>query len=300
MASWEPIDGVFTASASWLPAMDFWDKFEWFPFIMTAAAAFITALVGAWFGASAAQKIAKKAKRIDELTAEIRAVNTGITIGNAILNAALSSKAQCIKPVKVRYEAQRAKYTAALKSGAGGGPLEIDHLRFLHESTPVGDLQQLVMQKISSSAPALRATLALAYSDTRLREAIAQRNLCLDRFAKKDLPPGFSLPELYFGIANEAGHNKEYPSTLEAICSYNDEMIFFALKLCKYLEGHGEVLVKEFKELSDEPVGIITVNEKVAYKTGLVPSTDGFESWLDAYREVRAPRPRKWWRFWRK
>lgn len=297
---WEPVDGVFTASASWLPEMDSWDKFEWFPFVMTATAALITALVGAWLGAWAAQRIAKKAKRTDELTAEIRAVNTGITLGLAILNSALSSKDQYIKPVKVRYEAQRASFIAALKTGTGELRLVIDQLRFLHVSMPTVDLQQLVMQKISSSAFALRVALALVDSDARLRDAINQRNLCLDRYAKKDFPPGFTLPELYFGIANQIGQNKEYPSTLEAICSYNDEVIFFALKLCKDLEVHGQTLVRELKKLTDEPVGIITVNEDAAYKTGLVPSTDGFKSWLDGYREVRAPRPRKWWHWRRK
>lgn len=301
MALWEPVHGVFTASPSWLPAMDFWDKFDWFPFIMTAAAAFITALVGAKVGASAAQKIAKKAKRIDELTAEIRAVNTGITIGMAILNAALSSKSQYIKPVKVRYEAEREKFQAAVKAGTGEAVLVIDRLKFLHVSMPTGDLQQLVMHKISSSGLALRAALALMDSDTRLGEAINHRNNLLDRFSKEDLPPGFSLADLYFGTAVAGGHNKEYRSTLDAVCSYNDEVIFFSLKLCKDLEAHGQVLVKEIKQLSDEPVGIITVNEEAAYRTGLVPSTREFESWLGGYKEVHAPRPpRKWWHWRRK
>lgn len=299
MDIWKPVNGVFTASPSWLPAMDFWDKFDWFPFIMTATAALITALVGAWLGAWAAQRIAKKAKRLDELTAEIRAVNTGITLAMSILNTAMAAKDQSIRPVKLRYENAREKFLTAGETGTGGGMIVIDQLKFLHASTPVADLQQLVMHKISSSAFALRVAVALMHSDTRLGEAISHRNGCLERFAKRELPSGFSLADVYFGLAVAAGQNKEYQSTLEAIYDYNDEVIFFSLKLCKDLEAHGQVLVKEIKRLSDDPVGIITVNEEVAYKTGLVPSEKGFQSWLGGYREVHVPRLRKWWRFWR-
>lgn len=292
---WEPVSGVY-----WSVVPTVWNDLSWLSRLGDSSL-FTTvfgALAGAFAGAWAAQRIAKNGKRRDELNAEIRVVNACITLALSVLNSALSAKKQYIRPVKEQYDAEREKYLKALSAPPASEEVSIrfNLLRFPKFGMPAEQLQSLVLQQ--GSTQALRAVVALVEANSLLNEAVDFRNVWLEKFERKQLPPGYSYPEIYFGVVLSGGRHDQFGSTMAAIYLYSDDVIAYSLKLCGYLGEYGESLKAEFKHLSDEPIGIIQVDPQRVADSGLLPVMKEYEDWDKGYEEVRKSVSRLKWFGW--
>ncbi|CAI8811264.1 DUF5129 domain-containing protein [Pseudomonas donghuensis] len=290
---WEPVSGVF-----WATAPSILDGSRWIA-DLNGSSFFITvfgALVGAFAGAWAAQRSAKNGKRRDELATEIRVVNAGIILSHAIFESVLSAQVEYIGPAKDRYEAERDKYLKALESPPVSGEILINFnlQRFPELPTPVDQLQPLILQQ--GSTPALRAIVALVESSGLLHEAINLRNVYLDKFERKEIPPGFSYPDVYFGLAAKDGHHQHFSSVVAAISLYGDDVVYYSRRLCEHLSQHGKILKKELKKISGEPVGIVEFNFVEVDKKGLCPPQENYKGWEGGY--VEEHQRHRWWRWW--
>ncbi|MEE9944936.1 hypothetical protein [Pseudomonas sp. 43(2021)] len=307
MVLWEPIDGVFTASASWLPAMDFWDKFEWFPFIMTAAAAFITALVGAWLGAWAAQRIASRNKLRDELQKELRSTNAGIMLAHTVVNLAYALKKQHIKRLKESYENDCKafeQYKQEVAAGKEGISFEMaPNLDRLEEiTTPITHLQDIVMGKISTTGRAIASVAAMSDAIQNLNDTLRGRNGLIEKIKDDKLPAGAKIEDFYFGLPYAKGKvNLEYRCYVQALSLYTDDTIFFSIKLCDDLREHGLHVVKKFsKEFRGEAPGVSNFDWSKAEQEGLLPKDEDYESWLSGFQPSPEKEPLSRWQLLKK
>lgn len=293
---WKPVSGVFWSTPPLMPSFGWIESLGNAPFFTTI----IGALAGAFAGAWAAQRIARKSRRRDELSAEIRVINAGITLGLTIVNSSISSKLQYIKPAKDQYDSERERFISFSETNSGGGEIKVafNLIRFPLTAIPAEHLQQLVLQQGSTFA--LRAVLALVDTNSILSEAIALRNEWLEKFQKKEIPHGFTYPDVYFGLAAAGGRHDQFGTTLKAIYAYNDDIIFYSIKLCEYLRIHGEELKKELKKISGEKIGIIQVDTAKAVESGMLPTASDYEDWDRGYSEVRVSDKKGNWKIWLK
>lgn len=290
---WEPVNGVFTASASWGARSDFWDKFEWFPFIMTATAALITALIGAWLGAWAAQRIAGRSKLRDELQKELRSTNTGIMLAHTIANLAYALKKQHIKALKESYDDDcKAFELYKQKVAMGNGPAAFQmapNLNRLDEITPpISALQNIVMGKISTTGRAIASVTALADAVKNLNDALKGRNELILIIKEDRLPAGAEIHHFYFGMPYAKGKaNLEYGCYVQALSLYTDDAIFFSMKLCDDLREHGIHVAKKYKkEFREESLGVSSFVWDKAEQEGLLPKDEDYESWLSGFQSA--------------
>lgn len=288
---WEPVNGVYTASASWAAAINFWDKFEWLPFIMTATAALITALVGAWLGAWAAQRIAGKNKLREELLKELRSTNAGIMLAHTVVNVAYALKKQHIKALKESYEDDCKafeQYKMEVAAGNVGTAFQMAPCldRLQEVAPPISALQNIVMGEISTTGRAIASVIALADALKNLNDALRGRNELILKIKEDRLPSGAEVQHFYFGIPYAKGKaNIEYGCYVQALSLYTNDAIFFSMKLCDDLREHGLHVVKKYKkELQGKAPEVSDFNWNKAKQEGLLPKDEDYESWLSGFQ----------------
>lgn len=303
MGLWEPVNGVFTASASWLPRLDFWDKFEWFPFFMAT----IGALAGAWFGAWAAQRIAAKNKLREDMQKEIRDTNVAIVLALGVVNSGAMLKRQQVRPLVISYESDCAlcqKIMGKAPSERQVGERPKFSLLEIHEiAPPVHRLEDLVHRHLTTIGRALDSATQLSDSVANLNAALRHRNSLIEKFKRDDFPKGAQKEHFYFGLPYDNGQtNTEYGDTISGIGCYTDDVIFFASKLCEDLGGHGESLLRIYRRLKLGGVApsINQVDLSAAKSAGLIPDDIDYEAWTSGFSKIPAELPTSWWQFWHK
>jgi hypothetical protein len=278
---WEPIAGVFWKSVPLMPSWVSLSNFFESPFFISL----MGALAGAYFGAWAAQRNAANNKFRDELLREIRSSNRGVMLGLSIINVALAMKRQHISPLKCSYDEDLERLKQYKNAPAPRGVLQVSPMlmRLQGMSSPVASLNQLLLDQ--SSGKANRAIMALIEAIDNLNATINLRNSFLDNIKNGDFPKGFKFEDLYFGLAVDGNVNNEYGDTVKAIFLYCDDVVFFALKTCEYLQSHGERCSSRYKRLSREEIRICSVDMRAASEAGLLPDEKNYESWLAGHSE---------------
>jgi hypothetical protein len=188
--------------------------------------AFVTtllgALTGAYFGASAAQKIAERSREKELLIHQIRNTNAAITVAWSICNSALSFKTQHIKPLCDSYRKARAdhqKFILDKKSGVLNQNEKfrfVADLRYIHKSkVPLESLQKLAFEKLSVASRILATVTTLISTYDSLETLISSRNTQVEKL--KEVSTN-DIPYFYFGLPSEKGElNSEYPDLMNSI-----------------------------------------------------------------------------------
>lgn len=280
--AWEATGGVFWSSAPLLPSLDFVRDFGWFSFCMTVVATLAGAFAGAW----AAQRNTEKSKRIDHLKKEIQVSNRGIMLALSAINVALAIKKQYVKELKEQYDNELKRLD--LHMSRRPPPSEPFHaILMLHQlqamNIPIEALQNIVMEQ--SSDKALRAVTSLGESIELLNNAIARRNDLIEDFKNRRVPEGYSVEAMYFGLPVKGNTNKEYSSTVKAIYLYNNDAIFFSLKLCEYLREHALKTASKYKEISGTKIAVSEFDISAAKDQGLFPDDPSHTEWESSFTD---------------
>ncbi|MDZ5741038.1 hypothetical protein [Pseudomonas asiatica] len=277
---WQPISGVYWKSEPYLPdlnwSVDYWSLFT----------TIIGALAGAWLGAWAAQKIAKTEKKRDEASQEVRSINAGIILAYNICNIAMSLKKQHLRNLKKSYDNDLSIHEAAKKMPP---PREIHikpQMMYLGAPiTPIDELKRICLDKISSNSLAIHAAIALSNAINNLNSSISTYNSQIDLFRRAEFPPGFQFEHLYLGIPVNGSVNNFYGDTLNGLCDYNDDVIFFALVLCDKLQSLGDKIIPDYEKQTgrtDTKISKIDITDPIL--DGLVPQHERYESWLSGFK----------------
>lgn len=279
---WEASGGVFWSSPPLLPSVDFLRDFGWFPFCMTVVATLAGAFAGAW----AAQRNSEKSKRIDYLKKEVQVSNRGIMLALSAINVALAIKKQYVRDLKEQYDSELARLD--LHRNQRPLPQEPFHaILMLHQlqpmNIPIEALQNVVMEQ--SSDKALRAVTSLSESVELLNNAIIRRNDLIEDFKSRRVPEGYTVDAMYFGLPVSGSTNKEYSSTVSGIYLYNNDVIFFSLKLCEYLREHALKVALKYKEISGATISVSQFDMSAAIDQGLFPNDPTHREWENSFTD---------------
>lgn len=288
---WEPMAGVFWKTTPLLPMMDNLQALGNSSFFTTV----IGALAGAFFGAWAAQRNAENSKLRDELLREIQASNRGIMLGHSIVNVALSMKNQHIATLKKSYDDDLARLKEYQIKTAPKVALTVSPvlMRLPGINSTDAALQKLIVDQ--SSEKAFRAIMALSEAIGNFNDTIAVRNGILDNVKNGSIPRDFKFEDIYFGLPVNGNINNEYGDTIKGIYNYNNDIIFYSIKLCEYLQTHAESIAKEYKKRFRKKIKIYSTDLVAAKSAGLLPNEEDYESWLSGYIEEKKIISKKWW-----
>ncbi|AVH39518.1 hypothetical protein AL532_25950 [Pseudomonas monteilii] len=281
---WEPVNGVFTATASWLPSLDF--SIDYWSLFTTV----IGALAGAWLGAWAAQRIAARHKLRDELQKELRSTNAGIMLSYTITNLSYALKKQHIKKLKESYDSDCLLfelYKQEKANGAGKEPFKMSpNLDRLEEvAPPISALQNIVMGQISTTGRAIASVTGLADAIGNLNDTLRGRNHLLEKIKEDDLPHGAKIEHFYLGIPYAEGKaNIEYGCYVQALWLYTNDVIFFSMKLSEDLREHGLHVAKKYtKKFRGDAPKVSDFDWSKAEQEGLLPRDEEYDGWLSGF-----------------
>lgn len=290
---WEPVNGVYIATAPllpWVASLPSIDAVEW-------GSALISAGFGAGVGAWMAGRISRSTKLRDELLAELRSIDVAITLCASVIDVAGALKKQHILGLLSKYEsdlARFAQYKAAEKR-VEPFSLSIDNLRLQTIAPPIVELQGLVLKEMSVSPNGVKSMIALADAIGNLNGMIDAYNTLLGMFRNGGLPAGFSPEHYYLALSVGGVTNNEYGTAVRGIATYTDDVIFFACKLADCVTSQGVKVRDRYEELSGEK-RLIRRIDTLEENTGLIPPDSGYEGWMRGWEEdLSGVDKKRWW-----
>lgn len=257
----------------------------------------IGALLGAWGGAHAIQRITERANRREALRKEVLRTNAAIGQVHMLLNTFLNLKEQFFRPIERRFleleaivheiEAARAAGRAARKSLPAILPKELLY-GIVWPRVDVGRLDRIVSEELGvlGRPPALVA--ALVQDSAGLEALVKERTVLVD--ALKVAAGGGALKRehfgLIFGLPNAAGGiDMTFKSNLHGIVETNDACIHFCKLLNKDLYAHGVRIRQRYLRQFRGPIPDISeAMFGVAETKGLFPDPKPYQSWETNYR----------------
>ncbi|WP_460107422.1 hypothetical protein [Pseudomonas sp. H1_F01] len=291
---WEPIHGVYTATASlfpWAASLPSIDAGEW-------GSALISAGVGAGIGAWMAGRIARNSKLRDELLAELRSIDVSITLCISIIDVAGALKKQHVTGLLKKYESDLERFDQykAAERRAGPFTLSINNLKFQAIAPPIVELQGLVLKGMSISPNGVKSMIALADAVGNLNGMIDAYNRLLEMFKDGGLPAGFTSEHYYLALPVRGVVNNEYGSAVRGMADYVDDIIFFAWKLSHCLTSQGVIVRDRYEELSGEKRLIRRVNS-IGKNADLIPPDSAYEEWMNGWEKdfSGVEKKRRWW-----
>jgi hypothetical protein len=272
--------------SGWQSAVNFFNS--------TFFVSLITAGLGAFAGAWAAQRIADKGKYRDQLLREMRDTNAATMMSFAICNSLLSMKKQHIKRLKEDFDKERAAYLDYLaKKNAGQIPpntvfhFMMDLQTLSLQPLPLDILQAQVFDKISVVGRPLALTTTLRQTLHGLGESMERRNALIATFKQMSNVS----PDFYFGLPLSSGHvSTEYRDTVESTHDQTDDGIFFSQMLCDDLVEHNEGLEKQYKnEFKKGSPDISKPEWKKGRDAGLMPDPAKYADWTSMFKKKAPP-----------
>lgn len=275
----------YFSKVTWSSASDFFNS--------TFFTSITGSLAGAFAGAYGAQRIAERAEKKKELIKEIRNTNASIMVAFGICNSLLALKKQHVRPLKETFDRQK---TALLdhdeKRRSGQIPKDME-FKFVADletlslpPLPLNILLEQLFEKLSLTGRPLNLGTTLSQAVHSLNASLEKRNQLIE-FYKAGEGKMSHFPALYFGLRQSEHVNQEYPSVLDAISSHTDDVIFFSQLLCKDLAEHGEHISERFKkEFGKKIPKISKVDFTKAETAGLMPRTENYADWINAFGKV--------------
>lgn len=291
---WEPINGVYTATAPlfpWAASLPSIDVGEW-------GSALISAGIGAGIGAWMAGRIARDSKLRDELLAEFRSIDVAQTLCISIIDVAGALKNQHVSGLQSKYESDLTRFAQYKVAERRAGPftLIINNSKFQAIAPPFVELQGLVLKGMSISPNGVKSMVALADAIGNLNGMIDAYNGLLEMFRDGGLPAGFTSEDYYLALPVGGVVNDEYGSAVRGIATYTDDVIFFAWKLSQCLTSQGIIVRDRYEELSGEKRLIRQAN-LIGENVDLIPPDSAYEGWMNGWeKDFRGvKKKRKWW-----
>jgi hypothetical protein len=269
----------------WQDAKDFFNS--------TFFTAIIGTLAGAYGGAHAAQSIAKRAKRREELLKEIHATNATLSLTYHLCNTYFNAKKQLIKPMKDDYDRQLKLLEERLAR-----PLPIGvEVRFLADyrtlptmEPPVSIIRDQIFEKIGVYGRPTVLVATLGQTIDQLKTVIVNRNALIEDFRTGGMND-VKVTQMYFGLPDASGRmDRRYRDLLEAIYRCTDDVLFFGLELCSELGTHGDKLATALRERSgkDQVPTISKPDFSKAKEAGLMPDYDNYRDWFTGFPKTKA------------
>ncbi|MBH3378362.1 hypothetical protein [Pseudomonas asiatica] len=293
MALWEPINGVYTATAPlfpWIGSLPSFDASIW--------GAVVSAGFGAGVGAWGAGRIARNAKLREELLAEFRSIDVAISLCVTVSDVAGGMKLQYVSDLLHTYESNRKRFEAHKASGKPRASFtaRIDQMKLPTFDPPVRELQELVLKNLSISPNGVKSMLALIQAVGNLNWTTEGHNSLVEMFQHGGLPKGFTADDYYFEIPVGGMVNTQYGTSVRGIAKYTDDVLFFADKLVDCLTERGLKVRDRYEKLTGEKY-LVRKASTAKGKESLIPTDEAYAPWMSGWEDdFSAPVAKpKWW-----
>jgi hypothetical protein len=286
--------------------LDFWHQNPWIESVLDSnfVTAVAGALCGAFFGATAAQKIADRNKGKEENLKQIRLINTAISLALTSINTVLALRTQHIDKLKNSFDENKkafdncmAYYGRVRQEVTLKLDLEILEMPFL----PIDKLETLVLEQIAIARRAPSAVVSLKQFVLNLGSALQTRNGLIRDFNQRGLETEKILP-LYFGLKQSGIADATYPGSVDAIHTYTKDVIFYCRVLIDDLVATGKHRAEKYAaEYKVALPHINTADFAKATAGGLIPDDAEYEDWLSGVvmrDEPDKSKGRFWPRLW--
>jgi hypothetical protein len=271
--------------------MNYIVNFDFWPMISLLFELFKVAIVplaSAFFGAYAAQAIARMDADTKRDLEEARATNLAISATAALVESIANLKHQHVQPMVERF--RHAKESIAKPAGEAIGEVELDFKTLLGPFTPLPMLEKLIYERVSPPPPCVGLFVHLDQSVKNLSQVIEARNNFISEVKSDPSHSTETRSDLYFGFRNNEGIvDERYPDLIAALKLFTDDCILFGSLLAAQLVDHAHVLNprgerKGFPKPSVADFGVI--EEK-----GLIPPIGEAERHLLEALGVRSRAP---------
>lgn len=265
--------------------------------------ALLGSLAGAYGGAWAAQRIAEKTKRRDELRTEIGHCNAVIELAGGICSTCLNVKEQHILPLKQSYDRQKElvhAYFRGLTDGtiprgtvADVGPMDLrtlDTVRFRW-----AQLDSLVMEKLTVRGRARMLMPVLVQSLETLNSLIHERNERVAALKADDLPDKRKIALLFALPFEDRSRDETYSDLMNGLSKTVDDCVYFSQLICKDVGWHGRGLRLEFvRKFRGDVESIQRMSFAEPELRGVMPSDADYPTWHTGFSS-KVPRTRRRW-----
>ncbi len=252
----------------------------------------VGALAGAAGGAWAAQRIAERGKKREQLLQELRNTNEAIDLAAGICTTYLGLKEQLVHGLRAEYDAQKAAvllHQQGLDEGTipAGTALDLGALDLKVLSNPLVPISRLedVMSRVSVSGRPRMLVGVLAASIASLTEAIATWKQLVADFHAIGGPLDDRKIALVFGLRRGGVVDERYGDTVRALYDQTDYCIVFSKFLTSDLTKHGQRVSRDFKRRFGGELSVRKVFWHQAESKGLLPPEQDYASWSSSFPE---------------
>lgn len=261
-------------------------------------------LAAAFFGAYTAQRIIERREIRQKLSKEIRSTSVAITLSLHIANTFIGMKKQHIKRLHEEYHRSKSEMVELLKTAPiNGQKREFNYradLEYLPSTElPTDHLQRVVADEISVVARPLLLPSLIRQVVRSQADAVTARNRLIDEY-KKASHSHNEFAALYFGLDRPRGVDNVYGATLDAIYTYTDDCIYFAIRLTNDLGEHGRRLQKMYEARFKEKAPRITTADFSKVQADLLPPASNYPEWekMTSGVEAAANSAKPLWKRW--
>jgi hypothetical protein len=232
------------------------------------------------------------------VVAELNAVNAAFAMTFSICNMSLGLKAQSTLSLKEGYKKSKEEFVNALviitpKGEKSTFTLKPELRSIFMPRMPIESLERTILEKISIGARGLSSVVQLATSIQDLEGALDFRNELINETREAKLEPK-ELTVKYLGLPTADGTaDDRFGSNIEAIFRYTNDCIFFSRLLATELVKYGKALRNRNSRWFI--MGLPKCRDadwSVAENAGLIPPSEDYKLWLNAFR----PLPSTWQR----
>lgn len=275
--------GTWIASArSWVTAQPTWEAIKDFgnsTFFTSIAGAF----AGAWAGGRIAQVLATRAKNKEELEREIRKANAAAIMSSAICDELAGMLRQHVRPMKERYDSNRAEVKKVLAAKAPPSvptlTIEANLMQLSKPSLSVEHLEQLIFGEVSNIR-VTRLSLTLRQTVSNVHSTVQQHNSLVEEF-RSHPHQQVVVHDLYFGFPDARGRtDARYQTTLDSLHTALWDGVYFSMHLALNLAGHASDLERHSKKTYGGRVPqAIQMDFSRLSERGLMPDSRNYADW---------------------
>jgi hypothetical protein len=246
--------------------------------------ALLASMAGAYFGATAAQKVIQRTKKKEELERELRYANSVIALAVTVCNMALGLKRQIVKPLVDTYKQEQERFEKHHQISVGQSTFNYsaDFQNFGGPSLPIKSLKDILFKDVNATNRALSAVAFLDESASGLIEMLSKRRDLIEDFKRGDYTSE-QLAFHYFGLKMPSGNTyREYSDSIHGMEDYLDNVIFFSKLISEDIEKYSQGL-KEREKLIPSDFSINGSDFSVPEEMGLIPSEESYSDWLSGF-----------------
>ena len=247
----------------------------------TLQSSFTTALLGAFFGAAAANHFSVRNSRRNALQERLFASNAATNFAITTFNHAVGFKAQLRAVLYENYFSDRERYISFLKD------LETEKKTFTiqYDFSPVRGfdtnaekLLELVTYKAGASQKAIMAAANLAQILSSLEAFLSKRSEELARLACEKAECGDDeFARRFFGLEETNGNvDTRLHDAVDAIRQQLDDAIFFSAFIAEELAEQNQSLSREIGSTSPAPALFVVNDSKF---NDLMPDRSNYSDW---------------------